>query len=202
MSKRSRVNKINLVVLCILIATALMLFIGIANTEELPSNKKQEPISFNQAVRKEKKSSDFEISIEDRNLLARLVFLEAGICSFDCKCYVASVVVNRLKSKKWGKTLRGVIYYPGQFVPAPSLNNTIPYRCGNTEYQNSKEFIQNWDDCFRAVDRVILDGSCLPEYVYYFSNDFIFDWPGYVVFVSKDNMFFGYLTEDKKEDVF
>ena len=43
------------------------------------------------------------ITAEEREMLARLVFLESSICSDDCQRAVASVVFNRLDSGRWRK---------------------------------------------------------------------------------------------------
>lgn len=56
--------------------------------------------------------SDYEI-----DLLARLVRAEAQIEPFEGKIAVACVVLNRLKSSHFPKTIKEVIYQRGQFQP-------------------------------------------------------------------------------------
>ena len=74
------------------------------------------------------------ITAEEREMLARLVFLESSICSDDCQRAVASVVFNRLDSGRWRKdvnkdgaiTLYDIIYYPNAFTPAGKIETTTP----------------------------------------------------------------------------
>lgn len=54
---------------------------------------------------------------EDLDLLSRVVYAEAGCDWFPdwVQQAVASVVINRVKSKVYPNTIRGVIYQPGQY---------------------------------------------------------------------------------------
>lgn len=60
------------------------------------------------------------ISSADRDLIARLVRAEAGGESYEGMVAVASVVFNRMASKKFPDTAKAVIYAKNQFVPAAS----------------------------------------------------------------------------------
>jgi N-acetylmuramoyl-L-alanine amidase len=51
------------------------------------------------------------------DLLARIVRAEAQSESFEGKVAVAEVVLNRVESKKFPDSVKGVIYAPGQFQP-------------------------------------------------------------------------------------
>ena len=53
-------------------------------------------------------------------LMAACVAMEAGDDSYEDKLAVASCIVNRVKSGKWGKTISDVIYADGQFPGASS----------------------------------------------------------------------------------
>ncbi len=53
-------------------------------------------------------------------LLAALIFCEAGGESYEGQLAVGAVVVNRMNSKSYPNTLKGVIYQRGQFGPASS----------------------------------------------------------------------------------
>lgn len=51
------------------------------------------------------------------DLLAAIVYAEAGDQDFTGQRLVADVVLNRVRSAAWPNTISGVIYQPGQFSP-------------------------------------------------------------------------------------
>ncbi len=55
---------------------------------------------------------------EDITLLAALLECEAGSRNYEAVLAVASVVVNRMKSRYYPNTVQGVVYQSGQFPPA------------------------------------------------------------------------------------
>ena len=57
----------------------------------------------------------YNVSSVEREMLARLVYLEANTESLECQRSVASVVINRWLDGRWGSTLASVIYSPYQF---------------------------------------------------------------------------------------
>lgn len=71
----------------------------------------------------------------DLDLLAAIVYCESGNHSHQGKLAVANVVLNRVKSKKFPNTIKGVIYAPRQFSPARNgrlsraLKNKAPKSC-------------------------------------------------------------------------
>lgn len=125
--------------------------------------------------------SIYNITPEDRETMARLVFLESNTESLECQKAVASVIINRLYSGYWGNTIDGVVYASGQFTPAYSIPYTTPTA---TNYE--------------AVDYVLTNGATLPPYVLYFRAGYHFSHYGYMPFISIDNTFFGYMTKDVK----
>lgn len=54
----------------------------------------------------------------DIQLLAALIYCEAGNQPYDGKVAVGAVVMNRIASSRFPNTLEGVIYQRGQFTPA------------------------------------------------------------------------------------
>ena len=67
------------------------------------------------------KIADMLSATEDEiYLMAACVAMEAGDDSYEDKLAVASCIVNRVKSGKWGKTISDVIYADGQFPGASS----------------------------------------------------------------------------------
>lgn len=59
----------------------------------------------------QKKASDIQ-------LLAALIYCEAGNQPYDGKVAVGAVVLNRMESRRFPNSLEGVIYQRGQFTPA------------------------------------------------------------------------------------
>ena len=127
----------------------------------------------------------YNIEPSEREMLARLVYLEANTESIECQKAIVSVVINRWQSGIWGDTLEDVIYYPYQFTPASMIASTTPTQT-------------NYD----AVDYVLENGSILPKYCMYFRASYGFsntDWVnyGYNEYLQVDNTFFGYFEKDK-----
>ena len=123
----------------------------------------------------------YNVTSEEREMLARLVYLEANIESLDCQKAIVSVVFNRLHNGAWGDTLEDVIYYPNQFSPASLIPKTTP-----TEKN------------YEAVDYVLQYGVTVPYYVMYFRAGYHFKADGYVPYTTMDRTYFGYFTKDKK----
>lgn len=122
----------------------------------------------------------YEVTSSEREMIARLLYREAGSASLECQKMVVSVVFNRYDAAPEGTTLSDIVYAKGQFTPSSILYRTTP-----TE--------QNYE----AVDYVIKNGSVLPSYVKYFRASHHFTWSGYVGYTSLDGTYFGYLEKDK-----
>ena len=123
----------------------------------------------------------YRITSEEREMLARLVYREANIESFECQVAVVSVVINRWQSGKWGQTLGEVVYAPYQFTPSNLLYKTTPNELN-----------------YKAVDTVLKNGCSLPSYVLHFRADYDFNWDGYKPYTKIDSTCFGYFLEDKE----
>ena len=83
---------------------------GITKGDRLPSPVKVAPFSYTE---------------EEYDLLARLIFVEAGSRSRDAMMAVGAVVMNRVRHAGFGSTVTAVINAPGQF-PAKNLYNVDP----------------------------------------------------------------------------
>ena len=125
----------------------------------------------------------YNISSVEREMLARLVYLEANTQSLECQEAVASVVINRWIDGRWGSTIASVIYSRYQFSPAGLIYKTTPTE---TNYV--------------AVDYVLKNGSILPKYCMYFRSDYGFSeyWDGYAEYHRINDMYFGYFVADKE----
>lgn len=56
-----------------------------------------------------------KLSAEEKLCLARNVFFEAGVESYEGKIAVAQVTYNRLKTSRWGDSICDVVYSKAQF---------------------------------------------------------------------------------------
>ena len=124
----------------------------------------------------------YNISSVEREMLARLVYLEANTESLECQRAVASVVINRWLDGRWGSTIASVIYSPYQFSPAGLIHKTTPTE---TNYV--------------AVDHILKNGSILPKYCMYFRSEYCFSdiWDGYARYAKIGRIYFGYFLADK-----
>lgn len=124
----------------------------------------------------------YNISSVEREMLARLVYLEANTESLECQMAVASVVINRWQNGAWGNTIASVIYSPYQFSPSGLIYKTTP-----TETN------------YAAVDQILRRGSILPQQVMYFRSQYGFSktWDGYAEYSQIGDIYFGYFLADK-----
>ena len=123
----------------------------------------------------------YNITSEEREMIARLVYREANIESLECQKAVVSTVINRWLSGYWGETIKDVIYAKKQFTPAKLLYKTTPNQVN-----------------YEAVDYVLKNGCTIPNYVMYFRADKHFSWNGYCAYTQIDKTYFGYMEKDKK----
>lgn len=96
---------------------------------------------------------DVNLTFAERQLLARVVWVEARGESAEGQQAVAEVVLNRMKSKNFPERLRDVIYEDGQFRSVKFLDDAKP---GQAQY--------------RAIERALYGPYVLPEDVVYFAT--------------------------------
>ena len=115
-------------------------------------------------------------SIDDRELLARLLYCEGRGESIECQRAIISVIINRLNSGSWGNSISSVIYAKGQFEPIASglINSAKP---SNVQYE--------------VVDYILENGSTLPNWVMFFRASYHFNWKNYTPYCNIDNTYFG-----------
>ena len=97
-----------------------------AEEAERLAQEKVEPLIPEKEEKEESNGNSYETSYgpsieataSDVELLAALIECEAGSKNYEGMLAVGSVVVNRMKSRHYPDTLRGVIYQSGQFTPA------------------------------------------------------------------------------------
>ena len=67
-----------------------------------------------------------EITAEERELLARVVYAESNTETLEGQIAVAQVVLNRVRSESFPDTVSEVIYQERQFSTAPILGSVVP----------------------------------------------------------------------------
>ena len=94
-----------------------------------------------------------ELTWEEQQLLAKLIWLEARGESKEGQQAVAEVVLNRLVSGKYGATLANVIYGEGQFRTTPLLDKA-----------------EAWQAQYEAIDAALEGPYILPMEVMHFAT--------------------------------
>lgn len=130
------------------------------------SAKSSEPV--------QEKEMAYNVTEYERELLARITYLEANNQNQDGQRAVVSVVLNRVEYGYWGDTIYDVLFAKGQFTPAYKINQTTP-----TESN------------YEAVDYVLENGATVPEWVMFFRTDYHFSWDGYTPYAKIHDMYFG-----------
>ena len=96
---------------------------------------------------------DLELTWQQMQLIAKVVWVEARGESKEGQQAVAEVVLNRLTSDKFPNNLHDVIYGEGQFRSAKFLDTATPYQLQ-----------------YEAVENALLGPYVLPKDVYYFAT--------------------------------
>ena len=114
----------------------------------------EEPfLYYEEDLRGEPRYPDIQLTYEEIQLLARVVWVEARGESAEGQQAVAEVVLNRMASPNFGNTLHGVIYGEGQFRSVPFLEDAEPYQAQ-----------------YEAIERAIYGPYVLPEDVMHFAT--------------------------------
>lgn len=114
----------------------------------------EEPfLYYEEDLRGEPRYPDIQLTSEERQLLAKVIWVEAqGECE-EGQQAVAEVVLNRMASPNFSDTLKGVIYAEGQFRSVPFLEDAEPYQAQ-----------------YEAIERAIYGPYILPENVMHFAT--------------------------------
>ena len=88
----------------------------IKEQQRIEEEKKKE-----EAARKQKEKEQKAVdNASDLELLAALIYCEAGAEPYEAQLAVGACVINRMKHRNYPDTLRGVIFQKNQFTPAMS----------------------------------------------------------------------------------
>lgn len=106
---------------------------------------------------KKKTGRNIKYTQEDVDLLAAITYCEVGNLSYESKLAVANVVLNRVESKMFPNTIKGVIYARKQFSPV--RNGRLAKALKDKTYTG----------CYKAV-KAALNGENNVEGYYFFDN--------------------------------
>lgn len=104
-------------------------------------------------LRGESRYKGVELTLEEEDLLAKVIWAEARGESPEGQQAVAEVVLNRLVSEDFANTLEAVIYGEGQFRSVPYLKDADP-----------------WQAQYEAIEAALYGPSILPMDVFYFAR--------------------------------
>ncbi|MCH5268080.1 MAG: cell wall hydrolase [Lachnospiraceae bacterium] len=107
--------------------------------------------SKSQKTKKEKKKTTKKYSKKNIRLMASIINCEAGGESFQGQIAVGIVVMNRVKSKGFPNTIKGVIYQKGQFSP---VRNGMLRKKLN-QYDAGKIHSKQWKSCIKAAKKAL-----------------------------------------------
>lgn len=96
---------------------------------------------------------DIELTWEEQQLLAKIIWIEAQGESAEGQQAVAEVVFNRMMSEEFGNTLRGVIFAEGQFRSIAFLEDA-----------------EAWQAQYEAIERALEGPYVLPMDVVHFAT--------------------------------
>ena len=116
------------------------------------------------------------VTLEELEMMSRVVMSEASIVPYIGKVCVAQVLINRLNDGRWGSTMKEVITYHDAFSMADNGEVT--------------------DECRQAVLQALEGGAIFPEDMLYFRDSHYHDF-GYD-YMSIDNLYF---TTEKDYEV-
>ena len=154
---------------------------------DVPNIATIEPNSVIETAEPIEEISYMEYDEATLDLLARLCESEAGIESYQCKVYVASVVLNRCLSEDHPDTIKEVIWERVNGTPQFSVTIKHNGTCMLNSVEPSK-------DSFKAARYVLNHGPQLPKDVtVFYSNTCKGNWvTTREIYTTLDNTIFAY----------
>lgn len=132
----------------------------------------------------------YNYSEEEIQILAKCVEAEAGEENFNAQDYITKVILNRVRSSQFPNSISGVIYQRSGKIPQFSVayNGMM-----NREVKKST---------LSSVYKVLINGSDLPDYVYYFYDKSVKgNWVNTLeVHDIVEGTVFAYKKEDRLDD--
>ncbi|MFI3200784.1 MAG: cell wall hydrolase [Eubacteriales bacterium] len=142
------------------------------HAESIESIKERERIEAEKKAALQQSYAAIQANVSDLDLLAALIYCEAGGESYEGKLAVGAVVMNRVRSPGYPNTIFGVIYASGQFTPA--MNGKVEQRIALGSpascYQAAQEALNGVSNVgsftrFRRAGNI--DGYIIGNHVFY-----------------------------------
>ena len=103
------------------VSVAVEVSVGMTNEEIAEQKRIEEEKKKEEAARKQKEKEQKAVdNATDLELLAALIYCEAGAEPYEAQLAVGACVINRMKHRHYPDTLREVIFQKNQFTPAMS----------------------------------------------------------------------------------
>ena len=122
-----------------------------ASTDKTSDKNKVKNKTKKTSKKKKAKSKKNKYTKSELRLMSSIINCEAGIEPYQGKLAVGIVVMNRIRSKRFPNTLKGVIYQRGQFSPV--RNGSLRRRL--SEYDSGKIKSEQWKSCISAAKKVL-----------------------------------------------
>ncbi|MCK9480040.1 MAG: cell wall hydrolase [Firmicutes bacterium] len=110
--------------------------------QHAPRDRAQVEISVEETT----KETTEEYTEAEKILIARVVYAEARGECFDGQVAVAQVVINRVESGKYGKSVKRVVYAKHQFAVGKKYNDqnmqAVEYAIANRDYPDNMYFFR------------------------------------------------------------
>ena len=115
------------------------------------SDKSDTKASNKKTTKAKKTTKKRKYSKSDLRLMASIINCEAGSEPYQGKVAVGIVVMNRVSSKSFPNSIKGVIYQKGQFSPV--RNGSLKKRL--KQYDAKRTGSKQWKSCISAAKRVL-----------------------------------------------
>ena len=89
--------------------------------------------------------TDEKINSDDLDLMARIIYAEAGNCSDEEQLLVGNVIMNRVADKDYPNNIHDVIYQKGQY--SPTWNGAINKTPSSQAIKNAKRILNGERFC-------------------------------------------------------
>lgn len=121
------------------------------NTEAATVSNKKVTSGSAVSTKQVKKKSTKKYTKAQLRLMACIINSEAGNQSYQGKLAVGIVIMNRVKSKDFPNTVKGVVYQKYQFSPVRNGSLKRNY----AQYDNGKTKSTAWKQCIKAAKNVL-----------------------------------------------
>lgn len=151
MNFRKLATLILLAVMCVGLSKKTVLAAAENSAKVSAAATKEAVTSNNSGKKSTNTTAKKKYTKSDLRLMAAIINCEAGSESYQGKLAVGIVIMNRIHSRQFPNTLRGVIYQKRQFSPVH--NGALKKRLA--QYDAGRIHAAQWQSCIRAAKSVL-----------------------------------------------